>query len=178
MNGDTDIADLFSDKYNALYNFVPFDNDDILHLRSTINHRLQNTRCSDNVITPTDVRIAVNNLKSGKGVALKGYALITSLMKQKGYMCFLSIIFTSCLTHGFTPDSLILDTMMPVSKDWKKYFCSSSNYRAIALSGILKKIFDWIILLKGHKSLSSSPIQFGFKKLFLLRNALIACLKL
>ena len=88
VNGDKDIADLFSDKYNTLYNSVLFDNEDILRIRFTIEHRLQNTRCSGNVITPTDVRIAVDHLKSGKGMALKGYALITSLMEQKGYMCF------------------------------------------------------------------------------------------
>ena len=40
MNGDKDIADLFSDKYKTLYNFVPFDNDDMLRIRSTIDHRL------------------------------------------------------------------------------------------------------------------------------------------
>ena len=29
VNGDKDIDDLFSDKYNRLYNSVPFDNDDM-----------------------------------------------------------------------------------------------------------------------------------------------------
>ena len=70
MNGDKDIADLFSDKYNTLYNSVPFDNDDN---RSTIDHRLQNTRCPGYVITPTDVRIVVGHLKSGKGDGFEGF---------------------------------------------------------------------------------------------------------
>ena len=138
VNGDKDIADLFCDKYNTLYNSVPFDNYDMLRIRSTIDHRLQNTRCSGYVITPTDVRMA-----------LKGYALITLLMEQKGYnYVFLSIIFTLFSSHGFTPDSLILGTMIPIPKDKKKSFCSSSNYRAISLSSILNKILDWIISLK------------------------------
>ena len=98
-------------------------------------------------------------------MALKGYALITLLMEQKGYnYVFLSIIFTLFLSHGFTPDSLILGTMIPIPKNKNKSYCSSSNYRAIALSSILNKILDWIILLKEHKSLFSSPLQFGFKK--------------
>ena len=41
VNGDKDIADLFSDKYNKLYNSVPFDNDDMLCIRSTIDHRVK-----------------------------------------------------------------------------------------------------------------------------------------
>ena len=56
--------------------------------------------------------------------------------------------------------------MIPIPKDMKAYSCSSSNYRAIALklSSILNKILDWIILLKEHKLLCSSPVQLGFKK--------------
>ena len=72
MNGDKDIADLFPDKSNTLYNSVPFDNDDMLCIRSTIDHRLQNARCSGYVITPPDVRIAVDHLKSGKEDGFEG----------------------------------------------------------------------------------------------------------
>ena len=79
-------------------------------------------------------------------MTLKGYALITSLMEQTDYM-ILSIIFTLFVSHGFTPDSLILGTIIHIPKDKKKSFCSSSNYRAIALSSILNKILDYIILL-------------------------------
>ena len=38
VNGDKDIADIFSEKYNTLYNSVPFDKDDMLCIRSTIVH--------------------------------------------------------------------------------------------------------------------------------------------
>ena len=72
VNGDKDIADLFSDKYNTLYNSVPFDNYDLLCIISTIDHILQNTRCSSYMITPEDVRIAVDHLKSGKGDCFEG----------------------------------------------------------------------------------------------------------
>ena len=60
VNDDKDIADLFSDKYNTLYNSVPFDNDDMLHISSGY------------VITSTDVGIAVDHLKSGKGDGFEG----------------------------------------------------------------------------------------------------------
>ena len=136
----------------------------MLRIRSTIDHILQNTRCSGYVITPTDVRIAVDHLKSGKGDGFDGLCYDHFINGTKRLYVFLSIIFTLFLSHGFTPDSLILGTMIPIPKDKKKSFYSSSNYRAIGLSSILNKILDWIILLKEHKSLSSSPLQFGFKK--------------
>ena len=76
----------------------------------------------------------------------------------------LSILFTLFLRHGFSPDSMILGTMIPIPKDKKKSLCSSSNYRAIALSSIFSKILDWIILIKEEYSLCLSELQFGFKK--------------
>ena len=72
MNVDKDIADLFSDKYKTLYNYVPFDNDDMLRIRSNIDHRLQNTKCSGYMITPADVSIAFDHLTSGKGDGFEG----------------------------------------------------------------------------------------------------------
>ena len=72
MNGDKDIADLFSVKYNTLYNSDISDNDDMLRIRSTIDHRLQNNWCSGYVIIPTDVRIVVDHLKYGKGDGFEG----------------------------------------------------------------------------------------------------------
>ena len=56
----------------------------MLCIRSTIDHRLQYTRCSGSVITPADVRIVVDHLL----VKVVGYALITSLLEQNNSMCF------------------------------------------------------------------------------------------
>ena len=78
------------------------------------------------------------------------------------------------IRHGLSPNSMILGTMIPISKDKKKSLCSASNYRAIALSSIFSKMLDWIILLKEH-SLCSSELQFGFKNYCLPRNALSVC---
>ena len=59
---------------------------------------------------------------------------------------------------------MILVTMVPIPKDKKKFLCSLSDYWAIALSIILSKILDWIILIKEQHSLCSSELQFEFKK--------------
>ena len=79
------------------------------------------------------------------------------------------------IRHGFSPNSMILGTMIPIPKNKKKSLCSASNYRAIALSSIFSKILDWIILLKEEHSLCSSELQFGFKNDCLPRNELSVC---
>ncbi len=65
--------------------------------------------------------------------------------------------------HGVSPNSMILVTMVPIPKNKKKSLCNSDNYRAIALSNIISKILDWVILIKEHHVLKSSNLQFGFK---------------
>ena len=72
VNGAKNIADPFSDKYNTLYNSVPFDNNDMLCIISTIDHKFQNTGCSGYVITPADVRLAIAHLKYGKDDGFEG----------------------------------------------------------------------------------------------------------
>ena len=99
----------------------------MLCIISTIDHRLENTGCSGYVITPTDVSIAVDHLKSGKGDGFEGLCSDHFINGTKRLYVFLSIIFTLFSSHGFTPDSFILGTMITIPKDKKKSFCSSSN---------------------------------------------------
>ena len=126
VNGDKDITDIFSDKCNTLYNFVLFVNDDMLHIRSTIDHILHITMCSGYGITPTDVSIVVDHLKYGKWDGFEGLCSDHFINGTKRLYVFL--LFTLFLSHGFTPDSLSLGTMVPIPKDKNTPFCSSSNY--------------------------------------------------
>ena len=59
---------------------------------------------------------------------------------------------------------MIMGTMIPIPRNRKHSLCNSSNYRAIALSSILSKILDWVILIKEESALFSSHFQFVFKK--------------
>ena len=49
------------------------------------------------------------------------------------------------LSHGVAPTGLLLSTMVPVPKDKRGSKSDSNNYRAIAISSILGKLFDSII---------------------------------
>ena len=78
------------------------------------------------------------------------------------------------LSHEFSPNSMILGTMIPIPKDRKKSLCDSGNYRAIALSSVFSKILDWVNLIKEEMTLCSSDLQFGIKRVRLLRSMLYA----
>lgn len=68
------------------------------------------------------------------------------------------------LVHGVCPNSMTSGTMVPIPKGSRKLLSNSDNYRAITLSSIISKIFDWVILIKENDALISSNLQFGFKE--------------
>jgi len=50
--------------------------------------------------------------------------------------------------HGFVPDNFDHPVTVPVVKDKMKDLCSADNYRPIALSPVISKIFEHCILNK------------------------------
>ena len=68
------------------------------------------------------------------------------------------------LTHGVAPSGLLLSTMIPVPKDKRASKSDSNNYRAIAISSILGKIFDSIVMKEQYASLITDDLQFGFRE--------------
>ena len=63
------------------------------------------------------------------------------------------------LVHGFSPGNMLVSTIIP--KSTKKSLSDSSNYRGIALSSIIGKVFDMLILNTNREVLKSSV---GFKE--------------
>ena len=53
--------------------------------------------------------------------------------------------------------------MVPLIKNKRGNKCNSNNYRAIAISSLLGKLFDIIILKEQCTSLSTDVLQFVFK---------------
>ena len=80
------------------------------------------------------------------------------------YYTLISLLFTCMLSHGVAPSGLLLSTKVPVPKDKRGNKNNSSNYRAIAVSSILGKLLDSIIIQDQHVSLKTDDLQFGFKE--------------
>ena len=98
-----------------------------------------------------------------QAVTIEAFPYLIVFVNHRFYV-ILSILFTSVLFHEFSPNSMILGTMIPIPKDRKKSLRNSGNYRAIALGSIFSKILDWVNLIKEEMTLCSSDLQFGFEK--------------
>lgn len=67
------------------------------------------------------------------------------------------------LIHGHICLELLVCAIIPLIKDKNGKDDDSNNYRGIALSSLLLKIFDWILLLLFDSELLTDQNQFGFE---------------
>ena len=76
----------------------------------------------------------------------------------------LSMCFTGFFVHGFLPTSLLAVVLVPIIKNKAGNVNSIDNYRPVALSSIVSKILETIILNRIEIYLLTNANQFGFKK--------------
>ena len=58
----------------------------------------------------------------------------------------------------------MVSTIIPLITDKLCNICSSNNYRSIALSSLIIKVFDWVNLLLHGDKLTTDELQFGYQK--------------
>ena len=76
--------------------------------------------------------------------------------------CLLGLSF-GFLTKSSRQSVLLSKTENPIHKGSKANISDSDKYRSIAISSLLGKILDHIIIERQSKSLTTSKYQFGFK---------------
>ena len=166
--GESDIANMFNDKYKDLYNTVSYCKKDMSNLIADIDTAIS-TSCSgsncnhSHNIYVADIRNGIKHLKKGRNDGNIGHTSDHLIHGSKMLYDYLSLLFDSILFHGYTPDGFVLSTITSIPKCKRKSLNDSNNYRGIALSSILSKLFDWIILIKHGDIFESSDLQFGFK---------------
>ena len=162
-----DISDIFKDRFDELFNSVSYSNYEMNSLKGEINNSIINT-CVVNensrnfMFDPENISKAISKLKAGKqdgSVPLTSDNIIYSTDVLNGH---LALLFSVMVKHGFSPDGMLVETMVPLPKGrWN--LSNSSNYRAITVSSLLGKLLDHIILEKEAKNLMTNDLQFSFK---------------
>ena len=66
--------------------------------------------------------------------------------------------------HGYVPKAFLMSKIVPISKSLKNSANDINNYRGITLSSVSQKVFDKILNIIHSNVLSTSDMQYGFKK--------------
>ena len=169
VDGCTDeasIAMLFASKYRSLYNSVSFDKNEMQQIINELDTRIKNERLSfsNYCFTNRDVSFAITKLNAHKNEGSNN-GLSTDHIIHAGtdLSQHIAFLFTCMATHGSVPSEFGISTILPIPKSHNSNSIDSSNFRGIALSSVLCKLLDNIILDKFHDYLCTSDHQFGFK---------------
>ena len=69
----------------------------------------------------------------------------------------------SFLIHGHITYFLLLATLLPIIKDKLGSINVSSNYRSIAISSLILKLLDWVIIILYGDVLCLDQLQFAYQ---------------
>ena len=147
ITGHDHIAQLFARKYQGVYNSVPIDESDMSNIKCEINRRLVTENDVDiTCVDSGEVHEAIKRLNAGTNDRDIGMCSNHILLAMDAFMKHIFNLFSMMLSHGFTPEDMIWAVITSIPKNVKESIICSENYRGIALSSILGKVFDLITI--------------------------------
>ena len=169
VSGDKDIADMFADKYEELYNSACSSDVQLEeindHLNDLIKSRCMQNNCrSNHTITVEQVAEGVKLLKSNKKDGCTGHNSNHIIFGTTLLYEILAKFLSAMLHHGYASPDFRQSVIIPIVKNKQKSVNKSTNYRGIALSSIIAKLMDVIIIKNERSVIQSTDFQFGFKE--------------
>jgi exonuclease III len=171
-HGEENIVNVFANKYDHLYNSVSYDSNDMQSLKHITDIAVEchclNNKCNSciltNSISVNDITDHISHLKLNKYDGIDGYCTNHLIYGPHILHVYLSLLFSCMTVHSIIPSSFSLSTVVPIVKNKRKSVNSSDNFRSIALSSVLGKLLDMVLLNKYNHVFVTSDMQFGFKK--------------
>ena len=158
------IPDHFASIYSKLYNSVD-EKEKLCDLLDVINRSISDQNIAEiREVTPEIVEKATRRLKTKKSDPLLQFNSDCLINAPKVLFDQLSLVFQSFLFHGYVTDMLFMSSLIPLVKDKLGNICSSDNYRSIAISSLILKIFDWVLIILSGDKLQLDDLQFGYQE--------------
>ena len=126
VQGSDDISKLFLTKYNELFNSVSYDQDGMNSLKTIIDSRVaeyggNEKHCfDDHIINVSQVLENIVFMKSNKHDGGVGHYSDHIIQGTRRLHVYLSLLFTSMISHGFPPLGMCISTLVPIPKKTKE----------------------------------------------------------
>jgi hypothetical protein len=164
VSSEQGISELFADKFRELYNCVNYNAKDMCELDNQVktnisNNHTENVYCN---ISVDEVSSAISSLKPRKRDGCCNIFTDNYIHSSCNMLPLLASLLSCMMKHGYCPHDMLRGTIVPIPKT--KGTTSSDKYRGIALSTILVKIMEKIIVIKVKDFMSTSNLQYGFKR--------------
>ena len=116
----------------------------------------------------------LHSMKLQKAAGLDGIESEHIVFAHPVVVLLLSELFSCMIRHAYVPSGFCSGIVIPVPKDKSGDQMDSNNYRGITLSSNISKLFELCLLDRYSCYLTSSDLQFGFKKKLGCNNAIYA----
>ena len=157
------IPEHFRTIYSDLYNSVE-DRENMTRLSTDVEQRVGDFSLQDVAkVTPDLVKEAASKLKAGKTDPVFNFSSDCIKVESDRLADLLAIIIQCYLIHGHVTRFLLLATLVPIIKDKLGSISSSRNYRSIAISSLILKLLDWIIIMLFGTYLGLHDLQFAYQ---------------
>ena len=110
------------------------------------------------------MRLIINEIKPKKNDPIFLFNSTCIKHAPKSLHFHLANMIKCFLIHGHVSDILLVATIIPLIKDKLGDAEASDNYRSIALSSVILKIFDWVVLTLYGELLGLDELQFSYQK--------------
>ena len=154
----------FAEVYNKLYNRAT-DEEKVQEIRSRIKTDINESEANEvDKINSFTIKEGIEKIKANKSDPLHSFS--SDFLKNAPDILYdyLALVIKAFVIHGHVTETLLIATLVPLVKDKLADICSSKNYRSIAISSLILKLLDWIILLNYGHLLKSNDFQFGFQE--------------
>ena len=146
-----EIPEKFAAVYEELFNREE-DGEAVTHILDKINESIKGDSMKEiNKINICSIKDALDKIKPNKSDPSWDFS--SDFLKNGPELLFkhLEIMIKAFLIHGHVSEILLLATMVPIIKDKLGDLSSTKNYRSIAISSVILKLLDWLIInIFGH----------------------------
>ena len=158
-----DIPGHFMNIFKDIYNSAN-DQENLLEVMTEVEAKINDNSLDDvDLVTPEIVRQASKNLNDSKSDPHLNFSSDCIKNGTKDLFENLAVVLKCFLIHGHVSYFLLLATLVPLIKDKLGSLNSSKNYRTIAISSLVLKLLDWIILILFGSKLGIDDLQFAYQ---------------
>ena len=158
-SGETNIANMWKDHYSSLLNSSSniTDKDDVCisFKNMCFNHGMH--------VSVSEVLDLLRGQPNDKATGMDGLSGESLKFADPLLAVLLSICFTCMFKHCYLPSSMLDSVIVPLVKNRNGNLSDKNNYRPIALSSTISKVFENVILYRLEEYLWTTDNQFGFK---------------
>ena len=141
------------------------DKSELLGLEHDLSERISEDSLQfvDRISATAIAKAVRDKLKPGKTDPVSGITSDYLIHAPAELFEILSKCFQSFIIHAHVSGFLLISSMVPLLKDKLGEITSSNNYRSIAISSLIMKIFDLVIISEFSEYLNLDDLQFSYQ---------------